>query len=310
MKQPLDLDIVVISWLPSLYSNTRFIAEANKNNLKIKILSPFEITLEHSKKYSQIPHILRIGDFRYHETISHLQQFDLNYINNILSFTKYRNKMTTYKIWSKEQIPFPETYTLSFSTNEILNSQLETIDEIKKNNISLLYGKIQNLFFHSKNNSKPIEFKASGGSEPFVLKHPYGLKGKNVHLIKTPSELETYSQNADYLILQKYHPECYGVDYRTFLIQDQIFTIQRTNPNDFRSNLSLGATAKAFQLSSSEINQCKNIFKLSGLCYAGIDMIQTNEGAKFLEINVSPGFEGIEKTYGVNIAKLIFSNTF
>lgn len=302
MKQPLDLDIVVISWLPGLYSNTRFIEEATKKKLNIKILSPFEITLEHSKKYSQIPHILRIGDFRYQETISYLQKFDLNYINNIISFTNYRNKMTTYKIWSKEQIPFPETFTLSFSKNEILDSHLETVGEIKKNNIQLIYEEIQNLFFHSKNKTKSIELRGPERTEPFVLKHPYGLKGKNVHLIKTPSELETYSQNADYLILQKYYPECYGVDYRTFMIQDQIFTIQRTNPNNFRSNLSLGATAEASQLSSAELNQCKKIFKHSGLYYAGIDMIRTNEGVKFLEINVSPGFEGIEKTYGVNIA--------
>lgn len=299
----------MISWLPALYSNTRFIEEATKKKLNIKILSPFEITLEHSKKYSQVPHVLRIGDFRYQETISYLQQFDMNYINNILSFIKYRNKMTTYKIWSKEQIPFPETYTLSFSTNEILDSHLVTVAEIEKNNFQLLYEKIQNLFFSNKNRTKSMEIRGLEGSEPFVLKHPYGLKGKNVHLIRTSSELEAHSQNADFLILQKYYPECYGVDYRTFMIQDQIFTIQRRNPNDFRSNLSLGATAVAFQLSSAEINLCKKIFNLSGLYYAGIDMIKTNEGIKFLEINVSPGFEGIEKNYGVNIAKLIFSKT-
>lgn len=296
MKQALDLDIVVISWLPRLYSNLRFIEEAQKNNLSLKVLNVDEITEDHARKYSSIPHLLRIGDYKYEESISQLKKFNLHYINNLNSFTTFRNKFTTYKAWDHTDIPFPSSCLIQFSKGHVYDIKEKILFSFNKNDASDLFNKILTIF---KNQSEaPLAF---------VTKVPIAIKGQGVRLIKSAKDLAQALEYSDNLIAQFYHTECYGKDIRVFMVKDKMFAIERKNTTDFRSNLALGGKASYCELNSQEIDLCTQIFKNSELHYAGIDFLRTNSGPKFLEINVSPGFEGIEKVYNNNIPGLIFS---
>jgi RimK family alpha-L-glutamate ligase len=296
MKQALDLDIVVISWLPKLYSNLRFSEEAIKNNLSLKVLNIDEITEAHANKYPAIPHLLRIGDYKYKESILHLKKFNLRYINNLNSFIACRNKFITYKTWDHTDIPFPTSCLIQFSEGKVYDTKENQLFSFKKNDWKFLYENIINLF---KNQSK--------STVSFVTKVPIAMKGHGVRLIQSSKDLEQAAESSDNLIAQFHHTECFGKDIRVFMIKDKMFAIERTNTTDFRSNLALGGKASYCELNSEEIIFCKKIFNNSELHYAGIDFLRTNTGPKFLEINVSPGFEGIEKVYNTNIAGLIFS---
>jgi ribosomal protein S6--L-glutamate ligase len=76
-------------------------------------------------------------------------------------------------------------------------------------------------------------------------------------------------------------------------------------PGDFRSNLHRGGTAEVVELSSNEEATAIRATNAMGLDVAGVDLIQSNEGPMVLEINSSPGLEGIEAVSGVDIADII-----
>ena len=116
--------------------------------------------------------------------------------------------------------------------------------------------------------------------------------------------------NLTHFLVQKYYPESHGEDIRVLQVRNESFSIRRKNLHDFRSNLAQGGMAFNYQLLQEEENLCNKVFNLSQLTYAGIDFIRTKDGPMFLEINVSPGFEGIEKTLNIDIAKKILSASF
>ncbi len=74
---------------------------------------------------------------------------------------------------------------------------------------------------------------------------------------------------------------------------------------EFRANIHLGAKAKAVEISKQEEDLAIAVAKVIGLEIAGVDMVRSNEGSKIIEINSSPGLEGIEDATGVDIADLI-----
>jgi ribosomal protein S6--L-glutamate ligase len=76
-------------------------------------------------------------------------------------------------------------------------------------------------------------------------------------------------------------------------------------PGDFRSNLHRGGRAQAIRLSPSERSTAVRAAKAMGLSVAGVDLLQSDEGPMVLEVNSSPGLEGIEEASGVDIADLM-----
>jgi ribosomal protein S6--L-glutamate ligase len=109
------------------------------------------------------------------------------------------------------------------------------------------------------------------------------------------------------ILVQQYIKEAGGSDIRAFVVGGKVAAAMRRRgaPGDFRSNLHRGGSAEAIKLTPSERSTAVRAAKSLGLNVAGVDLLQSEEGPMVLEVNSSPGLEGIENTSGVDIADLI-----
>jgi ribosomal protein S6--L-glutamate ligase len=146
------------------------------------------------------------------------------------------------------------------------------------------------------------------GDAPVVIKLLEGTQGLGVVLAETNkaarSVVEAFDSLKTRVILQEFIKEAGGSDIRAFVVNGQIVgAMKRTGKEgEFRSNLHRGGKAEIIKLSRSEKATALKAVKSMGLAIAGVDMLQSKRGPLVLEVNSSPGLEGIEKATGVNVA--------
>ncbi len=149
------------------------------------------------------------------------------------------------------------------------------------------------------------------GGTPVVVKLLEGTQGLGVVLAETKKAAESvigaFRQLDANILVQQYIKEAGGSDIRAFVVGGKVVAAMRRQgaPGDFRSNLHRGGTAEAIKLSPSERSTAVRAAKALGLNVAGVDLLQSEEGPMVLEVNSSPGLEGIEGASGVDIADLI-----
>ena len=109
------------------------------------------------------------------------------------------------------------------------------------------------------------------------------------------------------MILQEFIAEAGGADIRAFVVNGEVVGAMKRQGKDgeFRSNLQRGGTSSVIKLSRKEKSTALLAAKCMGLAIAGVDMLQGKKGPLVLEVNSSPGLEGIEKATGVNISRKI-----
>lgn len=146
---------------------------------------------------------------------------------------------------------------------------------------------------------------------PLVIKLLEGTQGKGVVLAENPKAAESVinafkSLNANILV-QEYIKEAEGRDIRCFVINGKVVaSIQRqATKGEFRSNLHQGGTASVIKITPEEKRLAVKAAKVLGLQIAGVDIIRSNRGPLVLEVNSSPGLEGIEQATGKDIAGLM-----
>jgi ribosomal protein S6--L-glutamate ligase len=110
--------------------------------------------------------------------------------------------------------------------------------------------------------------------------------------------------------VQEFIGEAKGADLRCFVVGDKVVAAMRRQApkGDFRSNLHRGGTAKAVRASKAEIETAVRAAKVLGLGVAGVDLIRSKRGPLVLEVNSSPGLEGIEAATGVDVAGRIIEH--
>ncbi len=149
---------------------------------------------------------------------------------------------------------------------------------------------------------------------PVVLKILRGTQGVGVMLVHSPvslgsvlDTLRTLDQDA---IIQQFIVEGAGRDYRALVIGDRVVAAMvRTAPQgEFRSNIHRGGSAQIVQLSKKFEQTAVRAAKTLGLQIAGVDLMESHEGPLVIEVNSSPGFEGIEKATGINVAQAIMKH--
>jgi ribosomal protein S6--L-glutamate ligase len=151
------------------------------------------------------------------------------------------------------------------------------------------------------------------GGAPVVIKLLEGTQGIGVVLAETPKSARSVIDafhGADIAILaQEFIKEADGRDIRAFVVGRRVVaTMERRGPEgDFRSNLHRGGTAMAVTLSTAERATALKAANAMGLNVAGVDMIRSSRGPLVLEVNSSPGLEGIETTTKTDIAKDIIA---
>jgi ribosomal protein S6--L-glutamate ligase len=152
------------------------------------------------------------------------------------------------------------------------------------------------------------------GGPPVVIKLLEGTQGVGVVLAETrqaaESVISAFRQLDANFLVQQYIGEAGGADLRILVVGGQVVASMKRQspPGEFRSNLHRGGTAEVVTLSASERSTALRAAKAMGLDVAGVDLIQSNDGPMVLEVNSSPGLEGIEGASNVEIAELIIEH--
>lgn len=152
---------------------------------------------------------------------------------------------------------------------------------------------------------------ASVGGLPVVLKVLQGTQGVGVMLVNSPislgSVMDTLRGLGQDVIIQQFIAEGAGRDYRAFVIGNKVVAaMRRTAPaGEFRSNIHRGGSGSLVTLPKDFSTAAIRAAKKLGLRVAGVDLMDSNSGPLVIEVNSSPGFEGIERATGLNIASQI-----
>jgi len=161
-------------------------------------------------------------------------------------------------------------------------------------------------FAHS---TKDIEGLVSiVGGAPLVIKLLEGTQGIGVVLAETyqaaTSVIEAFRGLNANILIQEFIAEAKGADLRCFVINNRVVASMKRQgaPGEFRSNLHRGGNAKRIKLTPEERSTAVRAAKAMGLSVAGVDLLRSNHGPVVMEVNSSPGLEGIEKATEMDVS--------
>jgi len=146
------------------------------------------------------------------------------------------------------------------------------------------------------------------GGFPIVVKLLESTHGIGVELAhdlwQLKRLLQSFWQFHDRILLQEFIKEAQGADIRALVVDSKVVASMKrqAQKGEFRSNLHRGASSESVDLSSAELDLVSNVVKAMDIELAGVDIILSNRGPLVMEVNASPGLEGIEKTTGVDVA--------
>ena len=148
---------------------------------------------------------------------------------------------------------------------------------------------------------------------PVVIKLLEGTQGVGVVLAETRKAAESVIEafrglDANFLV-QEFIKEAGGADLRCFVIGGKVVAAMKRQgrEGEFRSNLHRGGSAELVKLTPEERSTAVRASKIMGLNVAGVDLLRSNHGPVVMEVNSSPGLEGIEKATGKDVAGMIVS---
>lgn len=283
------MNIGLLSVSMNVYSTKRIADEAENLGHHIEQIDHTKCVVKLGKNKPQIFYygknitnefdaiIPRIGTKVTRHGAAIVKQFEMNGIFSTarsLSITRARNKIRTLQIMSRKGIPIPETL---FAINP---------DNIKEQ-IEIL------------------------GGAPVIIKLQEGTQGLGVILAETKksakSIIDTFYKMDTSVLLQEYIEESNGEDIRIFVVGKKIVaSMKRTSEaGEFRSNVHRGGGTEEIKPTPKEQSIALNATKHLGLGVAGVDLIRSRKGPLLVEVNASPGLQGIEGATGVNIAKEI-----
>ncbi len=164
-------------------------------------------------------------------------------------------------------------------------------------------------FAHSTRHTKGLIQRVGG--PPVIVKLLEGTQGLGVVLAETRKAAESvigaFRQLDANILVQEYIEEAGGDDLRALVIGGEVVAamIRRAAPGEFRANLHRGGTAEGVELSAEESRTAVQAAEAMGLDVAGVDMLRSSRGPVVIEVNSSPGLEGVEGASGVDVADRI-----
>lgn len=213
------------------------------------------------------------------------------------------NSATNYGAAVIRQIESMGCFT-TLSSNALLKARdkLSCLQILAANGIGVPKSLVSNNYFSIGNLIEDI------GSVPAIIKLINGTHGLGVILAESKSNaesiMEAFYKTKNKVMLQEFIEEANGADIRVFIVNEEIVgTMKRqAEPGEFRSNLHRGARATQVRLTPEEEKIAINATRILGLKVAGVDMLRSERGPLILEVNASPGLEGIEYTTGKDIS--------
>lgn len=282
------MNIKILSTIPTLYSTRRLVEAAKKRGHDTEIIDHTKCDIIMEKKKPSIFYkgkiiedtdaiIPRIGASVTFYGTAVVRQFEMMKVFTTVesqALVRSRDKLRSLQILSRAGLGLPKTVFTNYSRN--------TADVIKH-----------------------------VGGAPLIIKLLEGTQGLGVVLAETnkaaESVLEAFNGLKARVIVQEFIKEAGGADIRAFIVDGQVVGAMKRQgkEGEFRSNLHRGGTASVIELTDEEEIVAIKAAKALGLAVAGVDMLQSARGPLILEVNSSPGLEGIEAATGKDIAKSI-----
>ncbi|MEN6454261.1 MAG: 30S ribosomal protein S6--L-glutamate ligase [Prolixibacteraceae bacterium] len=282
------MKIVILSRNPHLYSTKRLVEAGEKKGHEMLVIDHSKCDLVIEKKNpaifykgNKLEHvdavIPRIGASVTFYGTAVVRQFEMMKVFTAIesqALVRSRDKLRSLQILSRAGLGLPKTVFSNYSRN---------VKDIIRN----------------------------AGGAPVVIKLLEGTQGLGVVLAETDSAAESVIEAFNGLkarvIVQEYVSESKGSDIRAFVVDGVVVGAMKRQgkPGEFRSNLHRGGTASIIELSEDQENAALKAARVMGLGIAGVDMLQSKHGPLILEVNSSPGLEGIEAATGRDIANSI-----
>ena len=284
------MNIVILSRNAHLYSTDRLVEEAENRGHKVEIIDPLkcDIIIEKEKP-----------------TIYYKDRY-LDYVDAVIP--RIGASVTFYGCAVVRQFEMMGTFT-TVTSDAILRSRdkLKSLQRLSKAGIGMPKTVFTN---YSRDVEEVIDHV---GGAPVIIKLLEGTQGLGVVLAETKnaaeSVLEAFNGLQARVIVQEFIKEAKGADLRALIVDGQVGGAMKRQgkEGEFRSNLHRGGSAKIIKLSDAELKLAIKAAKALKLPVCGVDMLQSARGPLLLEINSTPGLEGIEKATGKNIAKSIIT---
>lgn len=174
---------------------------------------------------------------------------------------------------------------------------------LRKNDIKMP----KSLFFRSAINVNLIE---STFNYPFIAKSDTGSQGREVHLIETRRGLEEILPELnlyDGVLFQEYIVESHGEDVRAFVVGNMVVAamVRKSKASKLVSNFHQGGSVSQTELSTKEETIAVLAAQSLGLGVAGVDILRSKRGPLVIELNSSPGYQGIESATNISVAELV-----
>jgi ribosomal protein S6--L-glutamate ligase len=282
------LRIAILSRGPRLYSTRRIKEEAAGRGHKVRVLDTLKFGIYLSQGE---PDLTFKG--------KPLQHFDA-------VVPRIGTSLTFYGTAVVRQFEQMGTFCLN-TADSILASRdkLASMQALSRHDVGIA----QTAFVRSQNDI----FQAINemGGAPVVIKLLSGTQGIGVILAESnkvaEAIIETLSSVKQNVLVQKFVSESKGRDIRAFVVGDKVVAAMRRTAvgQEFRSNVHRGGTTQAVELDEAFERTAVRAARLLNLKVAGVDMLEGKDGPVIMEVNSSPGLEGIEKATGVNVAREI-----
>ena len=280
----MDPRLVVLSRGPELYSTRRLATEAEKAGWTVRIIDPLTLSIVVDERGGRIFHkgwpveceaiLPRIGYSITRRGVAIVRQFEqvgtivLNPSHGII---RSRDKLVACQMMAERRVPVPITAHVGAweDTGRAVNRV---------------------------------------GGTPCVVKSTEGTHGSGVYLVRSEQQARqlVYQmlERGMRPLIQEYIEESHGQDIRAFVVGSEVVASMRrkAHGNEFRSNFHLGGSVSGIELTPRQKDIAVQASETLGLDIAGVDLLESERGPLVLEVNSSPGLEGIEGATRVNVA--------
>lgn len=278
--------IIILSVSDEIYSTNRLLEEAEERGHQVRVVNHTKCAILIGQGKRQIIFegrniindadviIPRIGSSVFKHGVAVVKEFEMNGVLSAahsLGIARAQNKVRTLQIMNRKNVPIPKT---------IFSIDPDNVEQ----QIELL------------------------GGAPVIIKLQEGTQGLGVILADTEksakSILDTfYTMNAS-VLMQEYVKESNGEDIRIIVAGNKIIAAMKRIgvEGDFRSNIHRGGTGEPVNLTSREVKTAIKAAKFLGLPVCGVDLIRSKRGSLLIEVNSTPGLQGVEAFTKTNVA--------
>jgi len=284
------MKIAIISRNAKLYSTNRMVEEAKAKGHEVRVIDPLRCYMTIASQRPTIHYkgeeltgfdaiIPRIGasiTFFGTAVVRQFEMMNVYSVNESVAISRSRDKLRSLQLLARKGIGLPVTG-----------------------------------FAHSTQYTKDL-IKLAGGA-PLVIKLLEGTQGIGVVLAETgkaaESVIEAFRGLKENILVQEFIKEAKGADLRCFVIGDKVVAAMKRQggEGEFRSNLHRGGNATLAKLTPEERLTAVRAARIMGLNVAGVDLLRSNHGPVVMEVNSSPGLEGIERATEKNVAGMIIN---